>query len=321
MDLKKKLLNGIKVLQNSDYRFLWLASKGVYNKMSDDVYLKRKFKALMGTELRLDNPKTFNEKLQWLKIHDRRPEYTVMVDKYAVKEYVADMIGDEYIVPTLGVWDKFDDIDFAVLPDEFVLKCTHDSGGLVICRDKLHLDIAGARKKINSSLKKNFYYQGREWPYKNVLPRIIAEPYLSDSCTPDLSSLTDYKVFCFSGEPQYLFVHTGRFKEHRQTVFDCDWNRQDITQAKDYGAPPAEYDIPKPDCLNCMLDLSRTLAAGKCHIRVDWYIMNGKLYFGELTFYDGSGFDGFDCYEDDLLLGKMIDLTMVYENQNLPSDS
>ena len=172
----------------------YLDSRGFFKFMSDEAYLKFMYKLKMKRKLNLSDPQTFNEKLQWLKIYDRKPEYTTMVDKYEAKKYVADIIGEEYIIPTLGVWDRFEDIDFDELPDQFVLKCTHDSGGLVICRDKSKLDLKAAKKKINKSLKRNYYWIGREWPYKNVRPRIIAEKFMTDPTSDDLQ---DYKFFFF----------------------------------------------------------------------------------------------------------------------------
>lgn len=177
------------------------------NLLPDSFFLKREFRLRMGYPLNLQQPKTFNEKLQWLKLYDRNPLYTTLVDKYAVKKWVSDKIGEEYVIPTIGVWDKFDDIDFDKLPKQFVLKCTHDSGGLAICRDYSSFDIEAARKKINESLKRNFYYQSREWPYKNVRPRIIAEKYMEDSLDAELR---DYKFYVFNGEPKFLLLATNR---------------------------------------------------------------------------------------------------------------
>mgnify|MGYP000927822232 CR=1 FL=1 len=181
---------------------------GFYDKMDDESFLKMAYKRKFGKELDLKNPVTFNEKLQWLKLHDRKPEYTTMVDKYEAKAYIAQKIGEEYVVPTLGVWEKFDDIDFTKLPNAFVLKCTHDSGGLVICKDKSKLDREKARKKINKSLHSNYFGGGREWPYKNVKPRIIAEPLLKDDATKvgEQECLTDYKFFCFGGIPKIVYI-------------------------------------------------------------------------------------------------------------------
>lgn len=288
-------------LTDSKYRFLVNSSLFGYKKMSDEEFLKKNFKYRLGYELNLENPQTFNEKLQWLKLHDRRPEYTMMVDKYAVKKYVAEKIGEQYIIPTLGVWNRFDDIDFGQLPDQFVLKCTHDSGGLVICRDKSKFDIRAARRKINRCLKHNYYWSGREWPYKNVKPRIIAEKYMIDFKSNDIK---DYKFLCFNGEPQIIEIHSSRFSDfHTQDFYDITWNPTKIRQ----GAVSSTQ-IDKPLNFDKMIEYSKILSKGLIHLRVDWYEINGNLFFGELTFYDGSGFDKFDNEYSDVFLGKLIHL-------------
>ena len=221
--MKDKL---IKILKNPGYIFIALSRLGFFKKMNDEKYLCIVYKIRTGKTLNLENPKTFNEKLQWLKLYDRKIEYTTMVDKYAVKQYVADKIGENHIIPTLGVWDKFEDIDFDKLPNNFVLKCTHDSGGLVICRDKSKLDMNAAKKKLNKSLKRNYFYAGREWPYKDVKPRIIAEKYLEEKgkTVPE-----DYKVYCINGKPIYIVVFHNRFnhgEELSETVYNTAWEPQ-----------------------------------------------------------------------------------------------
>ncbi len=301
--LKGKLSNILKIITDPAYRLESFCARGFYNHMSDEMFLRKKFRVRMGYELDLENPKTFNEKLQWLKLHDRKAEYSTMVDKYEVKNYVAGLIGQEYIIPTYGVWDRFDDIDFDRLPDQFVLKCTHDSGGLVIVRDKKKLDRSAARKKIEGCLQREYYWFGREWPYKNVRHRILAEQLLTDE---GRDVMIDYKVLCFNGEPRLIEVHQGRYSDHHtQDFYDTDWNLTDISQSED---PRSFKPIPRPAALEEMVTLSRTLAKGLAHIRVDWYLIDGKLYFGELTFYDGDGFCPFDNPEDDLMLGSWITL-------------
>lgn len=303
MNIVKK---GIKYLTDRDYRFAVNANRGLYDSMDDEEYLKRLFRIQMGYELNLDNPRTFNEKMQWLKLHDRKPIYTKMVDKYEAKKYVAEIIGEEYIIPTLGVWDRFDEINFDALPDQFVLKTTHDSGGVIICRDKKALDMDAAREKLSKSLEHNFYYRFREWPYKDVKPRIIAEKCLTDESKNDLR---DYKVLCFGGEPKLIELHAGRFTSHQtQDFYDTEWNKTTISQTGITSFQVNTIAAPKPVNLKEMLDLSKTLSKGMIHIRVDWYSVFGKLYFGELTFYDGSGLDAWDKAEDDLLLGSWIKL-------------
>lgn len=270
----------------------------------DELYLKLLFPLRTGYKLNLKNPQTFNEKLQWLKLNNRKPEMVKMVDKVDAKEYVASIIGEEYIIPTLGVYNSVDEIDFDKLPNQFVLKCTHDSGGIVICSDKAKLDIEAAKAKLRRGLKVNYYYQNREWPYKQVKPRIIAEELLEE---PNKTSPDDYKVMCFDGKVKLIEYHVGRYSEHHtQDFYDRDWNKTAITQGA-YGEFSEEA-APRPALLEEMIRLSEILAEGIPHCRVDWYLVNNKLYFGEITFYDASGCCPFDKYEDDLLLGSWITL-------------
>ena len=300
----KRYLNALyKVITNKDYRFLILAGQGFYDNMDDEAYLKRKYRACMGKELNLGFPQTLNEKLQWLKLYNRKPEYTMMVDKYAVRKYIADTIGEEYLIPLLGVWDNPDDIDFDALPNQFVLKCNHNSGlGMCICKDKSKLDIAKVKAELRKGLKQDYYLTCREWPYKNVKRRIIAEKYMSDEGKEELS---DYKVLCFNGEPKIVEVHKGRFNgQHTADNYDIFWNKTDIEQ---YDLPKTNELMPKPAFLEEMLYLSRLLSKNLIHVRVDWYFTNNRLYFGELTFYDGSGYNQF-CGNADEFLGSLIKL-------------
>lgn len=294
-----------KMIIDPNTRFDCFSMLGLHDHISDEKYLKRKYKMRIGRELNLDRPKTFNEKIQWLKLHDRNPEYTEMVDKYEVKKYVAEIIGEEYIIPTLGVYDKFDEIDFEKLPKQFVIKCTHDSGGLVVVKDKSRMDLEAIRKKINRSLKRNYYYVGREWPYKNVKPRIIVEKYMEDNNTDEL---TDYKVMCFGGKAKMIFTCTERFGDGlKVTFFDLDWNK--LPFERHY--PASKRIIPKPKNLRKMIELSEKMAKGIPFVRMDWYEINGKLYFGEYTFYPGSGLEEFTPEEWDTRLGDLIDLRLV----------
>lgn len=249
----------------------------------------------------LKKPTTYNEKLNWLKLYDRNPLYTKIVDKYEVKEYIAEKIGEEYVIPTLGVWDHFDDIDFDALPDQFVLKCTHDSEGLVICKDKSKLDLKAAKKKIEAALKLNFYYIGREWPYKNVKPRIIAEQYMEDHVDGELR---DYKFFCFDGEPKAMFVASDRaINATKFDYFDLEYNHLDIKQHY-----PNAGKVRKPVTFEKMIEFSKVLSKGMPHVRVDFYEVDGKLYFGELTLYHFSGFMPFQPAKWDRIFGDWIKL-------------
>lgn len=269
----------------------------------DEKYLKLLYRARLGKPLDLDNPSTFNEKLQWLKIHDRNPLYTKLVDKAAVKPWVAERIGWEHIVPTLGVWDSFNEIDFGSLPDRFVLKCTHDSGGLAICRDRATFDMRKARERIERSLARNYYWPGREWPYKNVPPRILAEEYLDVADTADLP---DYKYFCFDGKAKAMFVATERFAdtETKFDFFDMDYRHLPFTN----GHPNAD-EIPKrPDAFETMARAAEILSDGIPQVRVDFYESDGGFYFGEMTFFHWGGMMPFEPEAWDETFGSWIRL-------------
>ena len=274
---------------------------------SDKFFLKCAYRYRFNEKLNLDNPQTFNEKLQWLKLYDRKPEYTQMVDKYEAKKWIAERIGEEYIIPTLGVWDSFDEIDFDKLPNQFVLKTTHDSGGVVICRDKNNFDKKEAKKKLKKSLKRNYYWHGREWPYKNVKPRILAEVFID---SPE-GSLVVYKNFCFGGEPKLFQVIQGD-KTPNESIdyFDTDWNLLPIKQ----NFPNSKTHLPRPNILEEMLTLSKKLSKGYAFLRVDWYIVEGKLKFSEFTFYSDAGFAAFEPEEWDYTLGGWIDLSNINKN-------
>lgn len=277
--------------------------KFILRLLSDKNYLKIKYRLEMGKKLNLDNPQTFNEKLQWLKLYDRKEIYTTMVDKYEAKKYVADIIGEEYIIPTLGIYDKFDDIDFDSLPSQFVMKCTHDSGGIVICKDKNIFDKEQAKKKINKHLKRNFYKNFREWPYKNVKPRVIAEKYMVDESGEELK---DYKFFCFNGEPKIILVCSERFSSDNmcETWFDENWNFLDIIES----GHRIDKKIKKPVNFSKMMEFSKKLSTNIPFIRVDFYEIDGRVYFGELTFFPAAGFEKFEPEEWDKKLGDMLEL-------------
>lgn len=278
--------------------------------LPDRMYVEIKYFLRKGKLLNLRQPKTFNEKLLWLKLYDHNPEYTTMVDKYEAKQYVADRIGVEHIIPTLGVWNCFDDIDFESLPKQFVLKCTHDSGGLVICRDKREFDMKPARKKIEASLKTNYYYEGREWPYKNVRPRIIAEQYMEDG---NGKSLTDYKFYCFDGKPEYLYVSTGLENHSTASIsfLTLEWRFAPFGR-KDY--KPFEKLPPKPTKFEEMKTLAAELSKGHKFLRVDLYQIGEQIYFSELTFSPCGGMMPFDPEEWDMKLGELIDLSDLIQH-------
>ncbi|HKM02140.1 MAG TPA: ATP-grasp fold amidoligase family protein [Sedimentibacter sp.] len=297
MTAKDKIISYIK---NPFLIIPFLGFRGFFHWIPDALWLKIVFRIKMGYKLDLNNPKTFNEKLQWLKLHDRNPLYTTLVDKYEVRKYITETIGEEYLIPLLGVWEHFDDIDFDKLPNQFVLKCTHDSGGLIICTDKSKLNIKAAKKKINSCLKRNYYWAFREWPYKNVKPRIIAEKYMVDESGTELK---DYKIMCFGGEPKCSFVCSERFKSNlKVTIFDISWNRLPFT--RDY--PASDNEIQKPLQYAKMLEFSKILSKEIRFLRVDFYEINNQVYMGELTFYPGSGLESFNPKEWDYKFGKKM---------------
>lgn len=279
-------------------RYPWLMQ-------NDRKFIQIQWKNRMDYPLNLDHPKTYNEKLQWLKLYNQNPLYSVLVNKYLVKDYVAKVIGDEYIIPTLNVWDDVESIDFDSLPNQFVLKCTHDSGGLVICKDKKVLNVAEAKTKIQKSLQTDFYLLGREWPYKNVGRRVIAEQYMEDDETKELR---DYKFFCFNGIPQFLFIATGRQTKDEPDFdfFDMNFNHLPFK----HGHPNASVLPQKPKNFELMKSLAEKLSVGMPHVRVDLYEINGKVYFGELTFFHHSGMVPFDPQEWDYKLGQMIELPL-----------
>ena len=306
-----KLLTCIKkFIANPVIRMGYLSKLGFYDHMGDERYLKKSFKVLMGKDLNLENPQTFNEKLQWLKLHDRKPEYTVMVDKYKVRDYIAQVLGPEYLIPLLGVWNDPSEIDFDALPNQFVLKCNHNSStGLCICKDKSKLDIGQAKRELSKALKEDFYLHGREWPYKNVPRRIIAEKYMEDSPSSapgGVGQLTDYKVFVFEGKPYCIQVDFDRFINHRRNLYDVNWNYLPFTT--NYPTDP-NHVIKKPDSLEELLAAAEKIARSLNNphfVRTDFYIVDGHIYFGEITFYHECGLVQFYPQEYDYKLGELI---------------
>lgn len=274
----------------------------LWAKFSDRYAIEQQWKNVMGYPLDLENPKTFNEKLQWLKLYDHNPLYTTLVDKYKVKEWVAQKIGPQYVIPTLGVYKSINEIDFDKLPDRFVLKCNHDSGSVCICKDKRTFDKQSALKKLDSALKKNFFYHSREWAYKNVKPLIIAEPYFEDEISHDLP---DFKFFSYNGLVKYMFVACDRNNSETETKFDfydLDFNHLDVKNIH----PNADTHMEKPQCYEEMIRLASILSEGIPHVRVDFYQVNGKVYFGEMTLYHWAGMTKFEPMDFDYLLGRYL---------------
>lgn len=275
--------------------FIWLPDK---------VYLKLKFRFAMGKKLDLKEPKSYSEKLQWLKLYNRKPEYTMMVDKVKAKEYVASVIGEEFIIPTLGVWDSPDEIDFDKLPERFVLKCNHNSGtGMYICKDKSEMDVEKVKAELRKGLRQNYFIRNREWPYKDVERKVFAEAYMED----EFGELRDYKWFCFNGEVKALFIATDRSKgEHatRFDFFDTEYNHLPFTN----GHPNADMLPKKPKKFHEMIALAAKLSEGIPHVRIDFYEVNGHIYFGEMTFFHWSGLMPFEPQEWDYKFGEYIKL-------------
>lgn len=278
--------------------------------MSDRYYLKVMWKQWMGYELDLEHPKTFNEKLQWLKLYDRKPEYTMMVDKYRVKQWVAERIGEQYVIPTLAVYNSVDEIDLDKLPNQFVLKCNHDSGSVVICRDKATFDLEAAKKKLNAGLKRNFYWLAREWPYKNVKRCVIAERFLADEqlLENDKAVPNDYKFFCFDGEPKIFQSCVDRDANEGAVLTFYDIEGKELEMKDKYHNRVLEGEVSIPRRLDAMLRISRNLAKNITFLRVDFYEIAGQVYCGELTFYENGGFCEFAPEKYNRVLGDWIKL-------------
>lgn len=295
-------MNVSKLLFDNEYRFLILSNMGFYKKMNDEDYLKKKFKCIFHRELNLNQPVTYNEKLQWLKIHDRKEYYSNLVDKYKVREYVKELIGEQYLISLIGAWDSTKEIDFDNLPNSFVLKCNHNSGlGMYVCHDKSKMNTKEVIKNLNKGLKQNYYYPHREWPYKNVKPKIICEQYIGDTN----SSPDDYKFLVINGKIDNILICKDRDKgKPKFFYFNTDWERMYCQKEE----PEDVYNIKKPDNLDEMMNIVYKLSKGFKTIRIDLYNVNGKIYFGEFTFFDSSGFEVDITEEEDLRRGNKLEL-------------
>lgn len=296
-----------KYISNQEYRLRVNSKLGLYNNMDDKKFIEKMFKATMDYPLNLENPKSFNEKLQWLKLYDRNPLYTKLVDKYKVREYISEKIGEDYLIPLLGVWDDPEEIDFDSLPNKFVLKCNHNSGlGMCICTDKSKIDIKKVKNELKSGLAQNYYLNGREWPYKNVSRKIICEKYMTDETG---KNLRDYKFYCFDGKPKIVGIYQDRNSDKETTgdFFDMNFEWVDLK----FGMPNALNKPQKPQKFQEMIKIAEILSEGMPEVRVDLYISNNKIYFGELTFFDGGGFDKIEPLEWDYKLGSWIKLPKI----------
>ena len=288
--------------------------RGGFRFLDDETYTKLMYRMFHGRKLNLENPKLFTEKICWLKINNHQSQYTRMVDKYEAKEYVGSIIGEQYIIPTLGVWDTFEEIDFSELPDQFVLKTTHDSGGVVVCKNKASFDIEQAKKKLNASLKRNYYWAGREWNYKNVKPRIIAEKYMPI----DDAECAEFKMFCFNGKVTYILVCKGEahiIGKRTNDFFDAQFDHIPVETVN----PNAKEEFKKPKEFDELVRLAEILSTNSPLLRVDFYLTKQGLYFGELTFYHDSGFVRFNPQKYDAIFGSKLDISEIIKEKEKES--
>ena len=297
-----KIKTAASLLKTPGRLLLPAGRNGLLNFVPDEIYLKTVFRAETGYRLDLKRPRTYNEKLQWIKLYDRRPEYALYADKYKVREYIARTIGENYLVPMIGVYRKANEIPWTELPDRFVLKCNHASGTNVICQDKRELDVSATEKKLDTWLKKNAFWGGREWCYKDIEPCIICEAFIE---TPDGNTPDDYKFMCFNGVPRLIQVHHDRYGDHTLDYYTPEWKKSDLHRID---ASTSAKVVEKPEKLNEMLSIAEALSKDMYYARIDLYYVEGSIYFGEITLYPTSGFSTFTRYEDDLLLGSYIHL-------------
>lgn len=289
--------------------FRRLSLYGLTKWIPSKTYIKLKYRLATGKKLNLASPKTFCEKLQWLKLYDHNPQYTRMAGKVEAKEYATEKLGEGHIIKTLGVWDNYDEIDFDNLPNQFVLKCSHDSGGFAIVKNKAEFDKEKFRNKFEKSLQKNYFYQGREWPYKNVKPQILAEEYMTDENKPEgaMEGLIDYKFYCFNGEPKFLYVCVADIKNNDKHGWLSFYNL-DKTPApfgrSDHKAYP--YEIKWPEKFEEMIEAAKKLAEGTKFVRIDLYWLNDNIYFSECTFFPGGGLAPFEPQEWEEKIGSWI---------------
>jgi len=306
-----KIINKLyNVIINPNKILVYLLSNGYFNWLSDEKYIKFKYRLMFDEKIDLVNPKTFNEKIQWLKLYDRKNIYTTIVDKVLVKDYVAKIIGEEYIIPTLGVYEKFEDIDFDKLPNSFVMKCTHDSGGIIICKSKSSFDKIAAKKKIEKYLKRNYYNVHREWPYKDVKPRIIIEKYM---CNKNNEDIRDYKFFTFNNKVKFFKIDFNRFIKHQANYFDV--NKKLLKFGEIVCPPDFNKKLAMPKNLDKMIKLAEKLSTISPFLRVDFYEIDNKVYFGELTLYPASGFGKFEPNDWDRKIGDMLELDLVKKDE------
>ena len=306
-----KIQSALQMLKSDRSTFMAAIIQNFFGWLPDKTYLQLLYRFKMSHKLDLNHPKTFTEKIQWLKLYNRKPEYTLMVDKYAVKKYVADIIGEKYIIPTLGVWDKPEDTDWDALPNEFVLKTTHGggSGGVVICKDKKTFDRNKAILTLRDSMNSDIYRSLREWPYKDVKKRVLAEKYMvpKDMVNNPIYELSDYKFFCFNGEPKYCQVIRDRHNKESIDFYDMNWRHQEfvgLNPVASNGINP----VPQPLLLDDMICICHKLSKNMKFVRIDMYVIDNRIYFGEITFYPASGMGLFNPDKWNEELGNLISL-------------
>lgn len=290
------------------YRLLLsLSTHRLLDCMSDKLYLTLLYFFRMHKFINWQSPRSYTEKLQWLKINDRNPLYNTMVDKLLVRAYVSAEIGEKYLVPLVGYYNSYNDIDFSTLPNEFALKCTHGSHCSIVCFDKNTFDIERNRKLFEEWYNHEYFWAYREWPYKDLKPKIICEQLLKGE---DGSVPTDYKVFCFNGKARFIKLDLARYSNHQRVFYDLTWEKYELGWGK-----IADANLPKPKLLDKMIELSEKLAKPLPQARIDWYISNNNLYFGEITFFDAGGFEKFDDYNKDLKVGALLNINKYYETE------
>ena len=312
-----KIQSVLQMLKTDCEAFMAAVVQNFFRWLPDKPYLQLLYRFKMGHRLDLKSPKTFTEKIQWLKLYNRKPEYTLMVDKYAVNKYVADIIGEKYIIPTLGVWDKPEDIDWDALPNEFVLKTTHGggSGGVVICKDKKTFDRNKAILTLRDSMNSDIYRSLREWPYKDVKKRVLVEKYMApkDMVNNPIYDLSDYKFFCFNGEPKYCQVIRDRHSKESIDFYDMNWRHQEFVGLNPVTSSGKNLvngvnPVPRPMLLDDMICICHKLSKNMKFVRIDMYVIDNRIYFGEITFYPASGMGLFNPDKWNEELGNLISL-------------
>lgn len=288
-------------------RLISLKRNGFFSFIPDKLYYNLTYRIHCHGWINWDNPLTFAEKLNWLKLYDRQDRYHQMVDKYDAKKYIRETIGEDYVIPNYGVYNTFEEIEFSNLPDKFVLKCTHDSGSVKLVNKK-NMNIAELADYFHQRIKVDFFhYSGREWPYKGLKPRIIAETFLENK---DKTPLNNYKFHCFNGEPRYVRIEQGLHADDsiRVGFYDLELNEMPFKRSK---RKPLGYDVVKPDNFQEMVDISKKLSKELPFVRVDLYNISGKIYFSELTLYPSSGYVWYDPSEWNWKIGDLLDLTSL----------